>query len=155
MNLRTFLSKLESEGKLERIKKHLPELYHPIEKIRKNPDDEKVLRTQFKKMPDISIDYGVMEKTASILMIQAEFTWDDVGTWAALDRIFLRDSQGNIIFGSPVVENVHSCIIDTKGVNTIISGVENLIIVSNGRDLLIVNKSSAQKVKDLLDKLKK
>ena len=59
------------------IEKHLPEMFSLLK-------TEKTIADFFAKTPSISIDYGVMEKMKDLLMVEAPFTWSDVGTWESL-----------------------------------------------------------------------
>ena len=87
---------------LENIKKHMPELYKSLEKIKEvlgSDQEEKVIMEEFKNLDSVSIDYGIMEKADNIYVIPGDFGWDDLGSWPALERIKKVDDKGNVVVG--------------------------------------------------------
>ena len=104
--------------KKERIQgllaRFMPELWEGLCQIRDGKEKEGV----FKGLKKLSIDYGVLEKTDSVVMIEADFSWDDVGTWESLLRVHQTDEKGNLI-----IEKVEKSNTDEKG-NLIIGKVE-------------------------------
>ena len=56
---------------------------------------EKALRERFSKLPRISFDYAIMEKADRVLVVEASFDWDDIGSWRAVANYFEKDEQGN------------------------------------------------------------
>ncbi|MFB0561912.1 MAG: mannose-1-phosphate guanylyltransferase, partial [Candidatus Lokiarchaeia archaeon] len=71
---------------LEAIRKYLPSLYHRLEMI-----SSKNISKLYPGLPNISIDYGIMEKAKNSLVIPADFFWEDLGSWESLDKFLLRD----------------------------------------------------------------
>lgn len=113
-----------------------------------------VIRAEFPKMPDQSIDYGIMEKVDNIYVIPCIFGWDDVGSWTALDRINERDENGNVIKGNILNLDTKRCIIESNGKLIATLGIEDLIIVDTEDVTLICTKEKAQEVKLLLKELR-
>jgi len=143
---------------LEEIKRYLPPLYEGLEKIRKalGTDKERdVIEEIYPQLPKISIDYAVMEKTTKAVVIPGDFSWDDIGEWKALERIFSKNEKGNII-GGPVKEiGTDNCILVNKEDDKILAvlGLSNVIIINCRRGILVVSKELSPKVKDLVDEL--
>ncbi|KKN15558.1 hypothetical protein LCGC14_0984760 [marine sediment metagenome] len=142
---------------LNEMKIHLPELHRGLMKIGKalGTDKEKeIIKEVYASFPKISIDYGVMEKTSSVVAIAGDFFWDDIGNWKALERILNRDGEGNIIRG--LVEEMGSsdCILINRE-NKILGviGLSHLIIVNTKNGVLVMGKEGAHKVKDLVNRL--
>jgi len=104
----------------------------------------------FEKMPDISVDYAVLEKSNKMAVATANFTWDDVGSFLAFERVLRKDDSGNY---SAV--NVDTISIDSK--NNVVSssqkvallGVKNLAIVENNGVLVVASLKQIDKIKDL------
>lgn len=113
-----------------------------------------VIKSEFYKMPDQSIDYGIMEKVNNIYVIPCIFGWDDVGSWTALDRINEHDENGNVIKGNILNLDTKRCIIESNGKLIATLGVEDLIIVDTEDVTLICSKDKAQEVKVLLKELR-
>lgn len=121
--------------------------------------DEKRVRAIFQELEDISIDYALMEHAHNVVVARADFPWDDVGAWPALDRTYRRDSDGNVIEGGAVVIDSHDCIIyneaasGTMAVSVI--GAEDLVVVVTRDAVLVVPKDRAQDVRYAVEELKK
>src|SRR5881398_1170337 len=80
---------------LSEFNRHAPELADFISQVRSSKDLDKVLRDRFAKLPRISFDYAIMEKANRVLVVEASFDWDDVGSWQAVARFFKNDEHGN------------------------------------------------------------
>ncbi|WP_157265550.1 mannose-1-phosphate guanylyltransferase [Paenibacillus sp. FJAT-27812] len=147
--------------KIEVIRKHIenlmPQMHDLLETMKLgfrhyNRDD--VIRSEFSKMPDQSIDYGIMEKAHNIYVIPCMLGWDDVGSWTALDRINNQDDNGNVIKGNTLNIDTKRCIIESNGKLIATLGVEDLIIVETDDVTLICKKDKAQEIKSLIKELK-
>ena len=111
----------------------------------------------FGMLPDISIDYAVMEKATNVSVVPARFGWSDVGSWPAVAQSHPHDSSGNT-FAADVVA------LDTTGTHVQVEshgpkvvatvGVHDLVVVDTPDALLVAHKSVAQKVKSVVDALK-
>ncbi|WP_163329284.1 mannose-1-phosphate guanylyltransferase/mannose-6-phosphate isomerase [Desulfurobacterium thermolithotrophum] len=133
----------------EELKKHAPEIYEKLE----NKKFEEVLEN-FESMPDISIDYAVMEKTDKAVVLPLDITWSDVGSWDAFYEIMEKDEKGNVKMGNVIdIDTRNSLILGNKRVVSTI-GLEDLIIVETDDVLLIAKKGKGQKVREVVKKLK-
>lgn len=142
---------------LEEIKRHLPPLYKGLERIREALDtlrEEEIIERIYPDLPKISIDYAVMEKTTKAVVIPADFSWDDVGDWQALERIFPKDEKGNIIKGLVrEIKTTNCTLINREDKILGVIGVSNIIVINSKKGLLIVTKELCQEVKNLVDDL--
>ncbi|MEK4438318.1 MULTISPECIES: mannose-1-phosphate guanylyltransferase [Paenibacillus] len=139
------------------IKELMPELDDVLETMKsafKSKDRDAIIRSEFLKMPDQSIDYGIMEKVNNIYVIPCVFGWDDVGSWTALERINDLDENGNVIKGNILNLDTKRCIIESNGKLIATLGIEDLIIVDTEDVTLICTKEKAQEVKLLLKELR-
>ncbi len=121
-------------------------------------DDEPAAEQVFERLPDISVDFALMEKAERVATARAEFHWDDVGAWDALNRGWPRDAAGNVTRGDPVLVDAHNCIVynDPGAARTAVAaiGVEDLIIVVTNDGVLVTPKGRAQDVKQAVAELK-
>jgi len=143
---------------LENINTLMPDLSQGLKRIEKSletPDESSVICHEYEKFDNISIDYGIMEKASNVKIIEAGFTWDDVGSWLALERLNNSDQNNNTILGK-------YCGLNAQG-NIIIGDNEHLITTINVSDMIIVNtkdvtmvcnKNSAEDIKKLTELLK-
>lgn len=118
-----------------------------------NPD----IQTIFEEMPDISIDYGLMEKTDRVSVIKSNFYWDDLGSWDSLFRARKVDENGNIIEGDVEHHNVKNSIIINKTEKKFIStaaGLDGMVIINTDDSLIVVPVKEVQSVKNIVTLIK-
>ena len=147
---------------LAALKKQKPQLHAGVCRIAEawdSPQRDEVLRREFPTLEDVSIDYAVMEpagKAGEVLMVQAPYRWDDVGSWLALERMHAQDADGNTVLATHAGINTSNCVLVAepgKLVTTI--GVSNLLIVQDGDAILVADRRDEGTVKQLVDLLKK
>lgn len=117
---------------------------------------EQVFQAEYANAEKISIDYAVMEKAGKVLVLQAPYQWDDVGSWLALERRNPQDGDGNTIQAAHVGVNTKNCVIaadEGKLITTI--GVENLLIIQDGDATLVADRRDEGAVKQIVELLKK
>lgn len=110
------------------------------------------VRDLFSKFEKISIDFGVMEYSKNIRVIPVDIGWNDIGSFNALEEVFEKDISGNVIRNSSVREiDSKNNIVVGDGINISLLGVENLVVVKNGDNILIADKSRTQDIKKLIN----
>lgn len=109
----------------------------------------------FEKVPNISIDYAVMERAENIACISADFDWSDIGSWVTYGDFFPLDTNGNRHTGDMMSVKSKDCIVDAKKRFVGLVGVENLIVIDTPDALLIADKDNAQDVKEVFSALQK
>lgn len=142
---------------LKKIEKHLPQLYAHLQKMEKyigTVEETTALARLFPAVQKISIDYGVMEKEQAIRLVQGNFGWDDLGSWAALAKHSPRDKNRNVSKGKHLGINTKDCFV--YGQESLIAtlGVSNLAIVQTGGVVLVCSMDHAQEIKKLVNQLK-
>jgi mannose-1-phosphate guanylyltransferase/mannose-6-phosphate isomerase len=130
---------------LDELKRFVPQVYHGVARFNATGD-----LGFFKRVPDISIDYGVMEKSDRLCVVQGCFAWDDVGSWLALERFFPKDRQKNIRLGDVRGIDVRDSIMYSHDVPLRAYDIEGLIIVVSKQGVLVCKKEHAQELKKLL-----
>ncbi len=139
---------------LSEFNRHAPELADFISQVRSPKDLDQILHERFAKLPRISFDYAIMEKAEHVLVVEASFDWDDVGSWQAVARYFKKDEHGNAANGALTALDSSDNIIFNDGETTIaLLGVHNLIVVRTGDAILICHRHQAEKIKNLVGKL--
>ncbi len=112
-------------------------------------------RASFESAPKKSIDYAVMEHTELAAVIPADIGWSDVGTWSAVRDLSERDNAGNVIRGTGIVVNASNVHVRSDDMLTAVVGVSNVIVVTTADAVLVVDANSSDKVKDLVEQLKR
>ncbi len=108
----------------------------------------------FEKVPDISIDYAVMEKSDRVAVVASNFGWSDVGSWNAVGALGEADANGNRVQGEALLHDTRNCFIQSPDRLAAAVGVEDLIIVDTPDALLVAHKDRAQDVKFIAKRLK-
>ena len=107
----------------------------------------------YRAVPSLSVDYAVMESASDIAVVPADYEWDDLGTWDALERVLETDSDGNAVLGDHLALNASNNVIASDGHVSVV-GVEDLVIVSFDDRTLVADKSAVQRVRDVVDQLR-
>jgi mannose-1-phosphate guanylyltransferase len=139
---------------LSEFNRHSPELADFISQIRAPGKFEKVLRDRFSKLPRISFDYAIMEKADRVLVVEASFDWDDVGSWTAVARYFKNDEAGNAANCEiTALDSSNNIVFEQDNATIALLGVHNLIVVRTRDALLICHRHEAENIKKLISKL--
>ncbi|MEW6202776.1 MAG: mannose-1-phosphate guanylyltransferase, partial [bacterium] len=142
---------------LEEFRIHLPAVYDGLIEIEKSigtPQESKTIADIFPHFPNISVDKAIMEKSSSVLMVDAPFGWNDVGSWATLYDMSSKDENGNVSRGRIVAVDAHGNLIHSPKKLVAMLGVENLIVVETDDALLVCSLERAQDVNRLVEILK-
>lgn len=112
-------------------------------------------RDAFLTCPAQSIDYAVMEKTASAVMVPLDAGWSDVGAWSALQEIRSKDARGNSVTGDAMLVDCDHCLVQGSERLVAAIGLKNLLIVDSRDALLVSTMDQAGKVKEIVARLDK
>lgn len=114
--------------------------------------EEQFIEEMFPKCPNISIDYGIMEKAENVFVIPSSFGWSDLGTWGSLYELSEKDEEGNVSLHSEshFYDAKGNIVVLEKGKKAIIQGVEDMIIVEEKGALLVCKKSEEQRIKQFV-----
>jgi mannose-1-phosphate guanylyltransferase/mannose-6-phosphate isomerase len=108
----------------------------------------------FERIPDISIDYAVMEKSSRVALVPAQFAWNDVGSWKAVSELTAPDSAGNRVQGEALFVDSRDCYVQSDSRMIAAVGVEGLMIVDTPDALLVAHQDRVQDVKKVAQQLK-
>ena len=117
--------------------------------------NRKKLRAAFALAPALSIDHALMEKAGGVLVTDGDFGWSDVGAWSSLLEIWPRDRNGNAFRGEGLAVDSKGCLVWNPGRLTALIGVRDIVVVEAGDALLVCDAALDQKVKEIVDALKK
>jgi mannose-1-phosphate guanylyltransferase / mannose-6-phosphate isomerase len=109
----------------------------------------------FEQAPKKSIDYAVMERTEQAALIPADIGWSDVGNWRAVWELSDRDAKGNSIRGNAVVMDACNVHVRSDETLTTVVGVDDIIVVTTQDAVLVLHQEHGDKVKQLVERLKK
>lgn len=102
----------------------------------------------FAACPSDSIDYAVMEKADQVAVAPVNMGWSDVGSWDSLHEIGAKDANGNVLSGAVRTHSSTGNLVYSDGVRISVHGIENLIVVANGSEILIMPRGTSQNVRN-------
>ncbi len=139
---------------LAEYKKYAPQIYEIIQNAQIGSQIPTIPYLEYEQMPDISIDYAVMEYSKKLAMLPMECEWHDLGSWEAIYDISEKDEHGNSVFGNVIdLDSENSMIYSTSKLVTTI-GLKDLVVVETEDAFLVCEKSRTQDVKKVFNKLK-
>jgi mannose-1-phosphate guanylyltransferase len=130
---------------LAELQHYVPEILEPLQK--QGP-------SVYPHLPKISIDYALMEKTQRACVLPVTFPWDDLGDWNAIERL-LKGNQANVELGRHEGLDTQDCILYAADPEEVIVtvGLEDVVIVRDGKVTLVVHKSRTQDIKQVLKQI--
>lgn len=144
---------------LAELERQTPDIYEKLNQIAAaldTPQAASALAAQWAEMPSISIDYAVMEHAEQVAVVPLQAGWNDVGSWDALETILEQDERGNSIAKGDVLllDSDGNIVYSDKRLVALVN-VSNLVVVDTGDTLLIGDKSNMQRVKDVVEQLRR
>jgi mannose-1-phosphate guanylyltransferase len=108
----------------------------------------------FDAVEPVSVDYAVLERVDDAAVVPAAFTWDDLGSWDALDRVLPQDGDGNVATGESLTIDAADNVVATDDKHVSLVGVSGLAVVAYDDRVLVVPKGEAQRVREAVTMLK-
>jgi mannose-1-phosphate guanylyltransferase len=148
---------------LEQLHAHRPDIHAACLKIAgawNTPNRETAFRDIYEGINGTSIDFAVMQEAGRaglVRVLRAPYTWDDVGSWLALERHNPQDAAGNTVQGDGVMLiDTRGCVVSADPGHLIATiGVSDLVVIQAGKAVLVARKEDEARVKEIVDKLKK
>jgi mannose-1-phosphate guanylyltransferase len=108
----------------------------------------------YARFENLPIDTGIMERARNVETTPADFLWDDVGSWLAVDRLNAKDPAGNVVRGLHAGIDTHNCIVFGRDDHVVATlGIDDLIVVHTPDATLICPKSRAEEVRQIVKQL--
>jgi mannose-1-phosphate guanylyltransferase len=145
---------------LRAIGQHQPEMMEHLNRIAKaadTPQADDVLRREFAQIKSISIDLGVMEHAADVVVVEASFDWDDVGSWRALERLGRTDAAGNVVDAARYLglKTSGSTIRSQQPGHLVVTmGIKDLIVIVTPDATLVANKRDEESIREITQQLR-
>jgi mannose-1-phosphate guanylyltransferase len=132
---------------LDQVRAHTPEVAPALASA--GDDIERFFAT----VQSISVDVGVMERSARVLVIPGDFGWDDVGTWAALRRVRPHDAHGNALSGRVHAFQSEGNVVHAEGNAVVLYGVRDLVVVTMDGLTVVTTVDRSADLKTLIESL--
>ncbi len=114
--------------------------------------------SEYSKMPNISIDFAVLEKAGAegqVVTVEADFGWSDVGSWSAVHRMLGKDAHGNAGNGRWVQVGANNCLIHSPERLVVLLGIDNAVVVDTPDAILVGDLNRSQEVRQIVDELRR
>ena len=125
-----------------------------LETLTPDMDFVRINEAAFIKCPDESIDYAVMEKTDSAVVVPLDAGWNDVGAWSSLWEVTDKDSNGNAVRGDTMLHNTQDSYVHSTSKLVATVGVKDIVVVETKDAVLVAAKDQVQDVKKIVERLK-
>jgi len=146
------------KGIMNAFKRDLPDMVKLFDEGRDKfgtPEEQDFINKKFLDCQNISIDYGIMEKSPDTYTIPADFGWSDIGTWGSLFTHAKKDAHGNALRGKVVsVDNQNTIINIEEGAEAVVEGLEDYLVAYRDHSLLVCRLHDEQQIKVWIEGLK-
>ncbi len=110
---------------------------------------------KYKNLPDISIDYAIMEKTKRGVVLPSDFGWSDIGSWKSLYDFLPKDNDNNVLEGDVIPQNTRNCFIRGNNRLIVTNDLENIVVVETPDTVFVSDLDKSKNVKSIVQELKK
>ena len=138
------------------LRKETPILYNGLMRIKDSLgtlQKKEIVKEVFYGLEKISIDYAILEKVSNRLVVKGDFSWDDIGSWTSMERIFPQDKDGNVIQGSHEGVDTKRCVIINDEGLIVTIGLSDLVVISSGDIKLIYPKNREGDLKKIIKRM--
>ena len=146
-----------SDAIMDAFRSHLPDmvtLFDEGKAMFGTDKEQEFINRQFERCENISIDYGVMERSQSRYTVAADFGWSDIGTWGSLYTHAAHDAAGNAATGHTVLVDTTGSVVNIeKGYEAIVQGLNHCLVALRDHSLLVCRLEDEQQIKHWVEKL--
>ncbi len=137
---------------IEEFKAYQPELFKRMDEIVSKNDS--ITKTEYDQLPDLSIDYAIMEKTDKVVVLPSDFGWSDIGSWKSLYDFLPKDKNCNVIDGDVVAKDTKNCFIMGRERLIATNCINDIVIVDTPDSVFVSDIDNSRDVKCIVAKLK-
>ena len=143
---------------LDAAEEHIPNVYGPFQELFANYNTDKRQETVisvFDKVQSVSIDKGVMERAKDVAVVRANFVWDDMGSFLALQRVYQPDNCGNIEVGNVLSKkSIETVVFNSTDKPVVTFGLTDTVVVRTDDVVFVFSTSEAPNITTMLNVLK-
>lgn len=137
---------------MKELEIHCPDIMNILQNIKCS--DNKISFTEFDKMPNISIDYALMEKSDNIAMVELQSDWKDLGSWKSIYEVSPKDENNNVFVGHVLDKDSKNSFVYSSSKLVATIGLEDTIVIETEDAILACKKDKTQEVKQIYETLK-
>ncbi len=142
-----------AETFFEELKKYAPDIYNIVNINKVTDNIPSFPMMEYDRMPNISVDYSIMEKTKKLAAVKLNTSWTDIGSWESVFDILEKDSSDNAIVGSVVKADTENSMIYSTSKLIAALGIKNTFIIETEDALLVCDKDNLNGIKNIYKKL--
>jgi len=141
---------------MARFEPRMHEVLMRIKEAAASNQEAEIIASEYPHLSSGAIDNQVIERADKVVALEAVMNWGDIGSWAALTDVLPTDEEGNLISGEALkLDAKNNIVYGPKGKLLALVGVENLVVVDTEDALLVCSRSQSQRVKEVMEQLKK
>lgn len=137
---------------IKELEHYCPEISSIIKNI--NCTNKSISFTEFEKMPNISIDYALMEKSKNIAMVELASDWKDLGSWQSIYEVSPKDDNNNVFVGHVLDKGSKNSFVYSSSKLVATIGLEDTVVIETEDAILACKKDRTQEVKQVYETLK-
>ena len=142
---------------LAELQRHEPAMSGHLQTIAAaldTPQFESVFQQEFAAIQGKSIDFAVMERATEVVVVEAPFAWDDVGSWQALSRLLGVDGEGNTIRGRHLGIDTQGTIVRSDDTHLVVTvGLKDCLVVHTPDATLVAGKQDEERIREVVRQL--
>lgn len=133
---------------LDEFAQYLPEIYKYI------INGYEKYKEAYPYLPEISLDYGIAEKSKRIAVVPGDFGWCDLGSWNALSELYTPDEKSNTCSGNDIIlMDSENCLVRQKDKAIVLYDVKDLLVIETNDLILVSNRNRSQDIKNVVENL--
>jgi mannose-1-phosphate guanylyltransferase len=139
---------------MEQVETHAPEIHASLQDIQSDLEagrEAEALERFYGSVERISVDYAIMERSDRIAVMPAKFSWDDLGSWPSLERVWEVSKGGNVVIGDAILNDVKDSIVYAEDGVIALLGVKDLVVVRVGDVTMVCHRKRAEEVRKLAE----
>jgi mannose-1-phosphate guanylyltransferase/mannose-6-phosphate isomerase len=137
---------------LDEFRTYQPEIFEKMTALFSGPDP--IAKEAYEQLPDISIDYAVMERTRKGVVLPSDFGWSDIGSWKSLYDFLPKDSDQNVIDGDVIAKDTRSCFIMGRDRLIATNHLKGMVVVETPDSIFVSDIEHSRDVKSIVASLK-
>ena len=138
---------------LKRYQPEISEIFEAAKDVMNTDKEAEYIEQHFCECPNISIDYGVMEKADNVSVLAADFGWSDLGTWGSLYELSDKSESGNVSLNGQVeyYNSGNNIVSVSSDKLVVLSGMNDFIVAESDNVLLICPKKDEQNIRQIVN----
>lgn len=137
---------------LKEFKRYQPKLFDMMNRIGQIPS--RITESEYAALPDVSIDYAIMEKTQKGVVLPSDFGWSDIGSWKSLYELLPKDEKENVLDGDVIALETSNCFVLGRQRLIAVNRLNRIVIVETPDSIFVSDIEHSRDVKTIVAQLK-